>query len=68
MSRQRGTYGQLGRFLIADLPDAYHIRVLPEDISQGLGESNVGLRVYLNLACLRQNGFFVNGRLSSTKT
>ena len=57
MPRQRGLDGDLGRFQIPDLSDHDDIRVLTENSTQTIGESEVRLGVDLDLAYPRETVF-----------
>ena len=49
MSRERRAYGDLGGFLIADLTDHEHLRVLAQQVPGGLGEIQSARFVHLSL-------------------
>ncbi len=50
MAGERGLHGHVGGFLVADLADHHHVRVLTQDGAQAAGEGHVDLGVDLGLA------------------
>ena len=47
---EAGLDGDLGGFEVADFTDHDHVRILPQDGAQGLGEGELDLRIDLDLA------------------